>query len=240
MPVHLYGMSADMDPILALAAERGLAVIEDAAQAHGTRYKGRSCGSMGIGAGFSFYPGKNLGACGDGGMFVSNDARVADRVRSMRNYGQRAKYEHVEKGGNSRLDTVQAVILEIKLRHLGAWNAARASHAARYRERLAGVGDLRFQEQDPNSTHIYHLLVVETARRDALQGHLKADGIDTGIHYPSPVHLQKAYLDLGYGPGSFPVAERLAGRILSLPMYAELSEGQIERVCESVRAFFAG
>jgi dTDP-4-amino-4,6-dideoxygalactose transaminase len=239
MPVHLYGMSADMDPILALANLRGLAVIEDAAQAHGTRYKGRPCGSIGTAAGFSFYPGKNLGACGDGGMMVTNDARVADRVRSMRNYGQRAKYEHVEKGGNSRLDTVQAVILEIKLRHLAAWNAARAAHAARYRAALGGVGDLGFQEEDPNSTHIYHLMVVETGRRDALQQHLRADGIDSGIHYPSPVHLQKAYLDLGHKPGSFPVSERLAGRILSLPMYAELSEAQIDRVCGSVKAFFA-
>jgi dTDP-4-amino-4,6-dideoxygalactose transaminase len=239
MPVHLYGMAADMDPILSIARTHGLAVVEDAAQAHGTQYKGRPCGSFGTAAGFSFYPGKNLGACGDGGMVVTSDPRIADRVRSMRNYGQRAKYEHVEKGGNSRLDTIQAVILDIKLRHLPAWNAARAAHAAHYRELLAGVGDLRFQEQDPNSSHIYHLMVVETSHREALQKHLKADGVDTGIHYPNPVHLQQAYLDLGYRKGSFPVSERLAGRIFSLPMFAELTEQQIEHACNSVKSYFA-
>jgi len=238
MPVHLYGMAADMDPILKIASRFGLTVIEDAAQAHGARYKGSCCGTFGLAAGFSFYPGKNLGAYGDGGAVVTNDEGIAERVRSLRNYGQKAKYEHVVQGTNSRLDTVQAAILGVKLPCLEGWNRARGAHGRRYRELLQGVGDLRFQALDPNSTHIYHLFVVETAYRDELQRHLKQSGIDTGIHYPSPIHLMPAYAELGYRPESFPVAERLAGRILSLPMYGELGDCQIEEVCGAVSAYF--
>ncbi len=239
MPVHLYGMSAEMDPILSIAGKRGITVIEDAAQAHGVRFKGKGCGSLGALGCFSFYPGKNLGACGDGGAVTTNDPILAERIKLLRNYGQRVKYEHIEKGVNSRLDTLQAGILTIKLKRLQSWNEARARHARAYIERLGGVGDLRFQKVDPNSTHIYHLFVLETGRRDALQAHLRAAGVDTGIHYPHPVHRQKAYLaELGQYEGHMPVAERLAGRILSLPMFAELNEKQIDRVCSAIKSFF--
>lgn len=238
IPVHLTGQSADLDPIVRLAKERGLVVIEDAAQAHGALYKGKPCGSFGAAGCFSFYPAKNLGCCGDGGMVTTNDAELAERLRRLRNYGQRAKYEHLEKGENSRLDTLQAAILQIKLPHLHSWNETRAKHAQEYRERLTGIGDLQFSKVSSFSTHIYHLFIVETDHRDALQQHLDANGIQTVIHYPKPIHLQEAFKDLGYGPGDFPVAERLANRVLSLPMYPELTSSQIERVAEETKCYF--
>jgi len=238
IPVHLTGQSADLDPIVGLAKERGLVVIEDAAQSHGALYKGKPCGSIGDAGCFSFYPAKNLGCCGDGGMVTTNDAALAERVRRLGNYGQRVKYEHLEKGENSRLDTLQAAILQIKLTHLKSWNEARAKHAEEYRERLTGVGDLQFQKPSSFSTHIYHLFVIETEHRDALQKHLEASGIQTVIHYPKPIHLQQAFQDLGYGPGDFPVTERLANKVLSLPMYAELTLEQIERVAEETKRYF--
>jgi dTDP-4-amino-4,6-dideoxygalactose transaminase len=238
LPVHLTGQAADLDPILQLAKERGLAVIEDAAQAHGTQYKGRSCGSIGAAGCFSFYPAKNLGGCGDGGMVITNDAALAERLRRLRNYGQRVKYEHQEKGENSRLDTLQAAILQVKLPHLQSWNDARALHAQAYRERLTGIGDLQLQKVSPFSTHIYHLFIIETAYRDALQQHLEAGGIQTVIHYPKPIHLQEAFQDLGYGIGDFPVAEQLAKRMLSLPMFPELTLSQIERVTSEIKGYF--
>ncbi len=238
IPVHLTGQSADMDPVLEIAQRHGLHVIEDAAQAHGTLYKGRACGSLGFMGSFSFYPGKNLGAYGDAGMVSTHDSKLAERVRCLRNYGQRAKYEHIEKGLNARLDTVQAAILNVKLRHLQEWNAQRVAHAETYRRLLYGVGDITFQQQVPCSTHIYHLLVIETDQRDDLKNFLDLVGIQTGIHYPKPIHLQEAYADLGYRPGDFPQAERLAKRVLSLPMYPELREDQIERVARAIRKFF--
>lgn len=238
LPVHLAGQAADMDPIQAIAARQGLAVIEDAAQAHGTRYKGRPCGALGQAGCFSFYPSKNLGAYGDGGAVTTGDGALAARLRRLGNYGQEQKYVHVEKGLNSRLDTLQAAVLGVKLRHLERWNRARAACAAVYRELLAGVGDLVIQEPAPDSTHIYHLFIVETEARDALQQHLRAAGIETNIHYPRPIHLQQAYADLGYGHGDFPVAERLAERTLSLPMFAELTHAQIQRVVSEIRRFF--
>jgi dTDP-4-amino-4,6-dideoxygalactose transaminase len=239
IPVHLTGQSADMAPILEIADRHDLYIVEDAAQSHGTLYKGQSCGSIGIVGCFSFYPGKNLGACGDGGMATTSNAKLAERLRRLRNYGQRAKYQHVEKGLNARLDTLQAAILAVKLRYLPQWNKARAAHAERYKEMLTGVGDLVFQERVPYSTHIYHLFIVETEQRAALQKHLNAAGIDTGIHYPVPIHLQQAYADLGYSKGDFPKAERLAERTLSLPMFPELRSDQIRRVAEKVKGFFA-
>ncbi len=239
MPVHLTGQAADMDPILELARRRSLRVVEDAAQAHGTLYKGRPCGSIGDVACFSFYPGKNLGAYGDAGAVTTNDAALAERLRRLRNYGQRAKYDHVEKGLNARLDTLQAAVLSVKLRYLPQWNQARVAHAERYEELLTNVGDLAFQKVAPYSTHIYHLYIVETAQRDALQKHLASRGIQTVIHYPTPIHLQPAYAELGYARGRFPVAEQLAGRILSLPMYPELRPEQIARVAGSIKEFFA-
>jgi dTDP-4-amino-4,6-dideoxygalactose transaminase len=239
VPVHLTGQSADMDPILEIADRHGLHAVEDAAQAHGTLYRDRPCGSIGTAGCFSFYPGKNLGAYGDGGIVTSDDPELAARMRRVRNYGQRAKYHHTEQGLNARLDTLQAAILEVKLRHLPRWNEARAMHAETYRTLLSGVGDLVFQQRAPYSTHIYHLFIVETDHRDALQEHLKAVGIQTGIHYPVPIHLQQAYKGLDYGRGDFPEAERLAERMLSLPMFPELRPDQSQRVTEEVKRFFA-
>ncbi|MFX0200133.1 MAG: DegT/DnrJ/EryC1/StrS family aminotransferase [Candidatus Hodarchaeota archaeon] len=238
IPVHLTGQSVDMDPILEMAERHGLYVIEDAAQAHGALYKGRQCGSLGIMGCFSFYPGKNLGACGDGGMVTTNETNLAERLRRLRNYGQCAKYEHVEKGLNARMDTVQAAILGIKLRHLRRWNETRAVHAEKYIKLLNGIGDIVFQQRAPYSSHVYHLFIIETDQRDALLEHLEKAGIQTGIHYPRPIHLQGAYSDLGYLKGDFPNAERLAARILSLPMFPELSNEQIHHIAANVQTFF--
>lgn len=238
IPVHLTGQSADMDPILEIAERYGLHVIEDAAQAHGTMYKGQQCGSLGIMGCFSFYPGKNLGGCGDGGMVTTNDAKLAERLSRLRNYGQRVKYEHLEKGLNARMDTLQAAVLSAKLRHLSQWNEARANHAEKYKKLLSGLGDVAFQQRAPYSTHIYHLLIIETDQRDALRTYLEKEGIQTGIHYPKPIHLQEAYMEMGYGKGDFPHAERLASHILSLPMFPELSDRQIKYVANKVWAFF--
>jgi dTDP-4-amino-4,6-dideoxygalactose transaminase len=237
VPVHLTGQAADMDPILEVASRHDLRVIEDAAQAHGTLYKGRSCGSLGSIGCFSFYPGKNLGAYGDGGMVTTDDPELAARIRRLRNYGQTVKYRHTEKGLNARLDTLQAAILSVKLRHLPRWNEARVAHAKGYRELLFGVGDLAFQQEAPYSTHIFHLFIVETEWRDALREHLAAREIQTGIHYPIPIHLQRAYKDLGYGQGDFPETERLANSMLSLPMFPELRREQIEWVAEEIAEF---
>jgi dTDP-4-amino-4,6-dideoxygalactose transaminase len=239
IPVHLTGQSADMDPVLDLAHANGLHVIEDAAQAHGAKYKGRSCGKLGTVGCFSFYPSKNLGACGDGGMVTTSDGDLAERVRRLRNYGEKAKYQHVEKGLNARLDTMQAAVLSVKLRHLARWNEARARHAETYRRLLGGVGDVVFQAHAPFSSHVYHLFVVETAERDALRAHLAAAGIQTGVHYPVPIHLQPAYADLGHKHGDYPRTERLAGRMLSLPMYPELRPAQIAVVADEVRRYFS-
>lgn len=238
IPVHLTGQAADMDPILKLAEQHKLHVVEDAAQAHGTLYKGKMCGTLGSVACFSFYPSKNLGAYGDAGIVTTNSQTLADKIRRLRNYGQRQKYEHVEKGLNARLDTLQASILNVKLPYLPKWNALRAAHAEKYKELLGDVEGLRFQSAAPYSTHIYHLFIIETKDRDSLAKHLEAAGIQTGIHYPVPLHLQAAYSDLGYSEGDFPEAERLAKNMLSLPMYPELSAGQIEFVAAQVRNFF--
>ena len=240
IPVHLTGQAADMDPVLDVARANGLHVIEDAAQAHKIKYKGRSCGKLGTVGCFSFYPSKNLGACGDGGMLTTADADLAERALRLRNLGEKTKYQYVEKGLSARLDTMQAAVLLVKLRHLARWNEARARHAETYRRLLAGVGDLVFQQHAPFSSHVYHLFVVETAERDALRTHLAAAGIQTGVHYPVPIHLQSAYADLGHKQGDFPRAERLAGRMLSLPMFPELRPAQIALVADEVRRFFAG
>lgn len=234
LPVHLYGQPADMDPILEIARRHNLAVIEDACQAHGALYKGQRCGSLGDIAAFSFYPGKNLGAYGDGGAVTTNRADLADKVTLLRNYGQRVKYEHLEKGGNSRLDTVQAAVLRVKLRHLDDWNAGRQRAAASYGRALAGSA-LGLPKVVPYGTHVFHLYVVRTPDRAGLQKALDAAGSQHGIHYPIPVHRQKAMADLGYGEGAFPVAEALAPQILSLPMFPELSDDQIDRVAAAIR-----
>jgi dTDP-4-amino-4,6-dideoxygalactose transaminase len=238
LPVHFTGQAAEMEPLLELADRHRLELIEDAAQAHGASWQGRPCGSIGKIACFSFYPGKNLGAYGDGGMVTTNDAAIAERLRRLRNYGERQKYEHVVKGVNSRLDGLQAAFLSVKLRHLRDWNQARVRHAESYLAALAGVGDLGFQNIAPGATHVYHLFIVRTSRRDALQNLLTERGIQTGIHYPVPIHLQEAYSELNLRLGAFPVAERLAQQSLSLPMFAELTDEQLKRVTSAIREFF--
>ncbi|MBC8206974.1 MAG: DegT/DnrJ/EryC1/StrS family aminotransferase [Kiritimatiellaeota bacterium] len=238
VPVHLYGQTADMKPILDFARKHGLKVIEDACQAHGARYNGRRAGSLGDAAAFSFYPGKNLGAFGDGGAVTTNDAALAERIRTLRNYGSAEKYYHDELGENSRLDTLQAAVLGVKLKHLDEGNAARRVAAAQYTERLAGVGDIKPPAVREGSEHVFHLYVIQTARRAELQKYLSAQGVDCLIHYPVPVHLQKAYVSNGWGHGDFPKTEQLADRILSLPIFPGIKEEQIEYVCGVIRSFY--
>jgi dTDP-4-amino-4,6-dideoxygalactose transaminase len=232
VPVHLYGQPADMDAILDIARRHGLAVVEDACQAHGATWRGRRCGAIGDIGAFSFYPGKNLGAYGDAGAVVTNRADLADRVMLLRNYGQRVKYEHIVKGCNSRLDTLQAAVLRVKLAHLDAWNRARGRAAAAYDRALAGTS-LVLPRVAPNATHVFHLYVVRSRRRQALQSAVDAAGGSHGHHYPIPVHRQAAMADLGYGAGSFPVAEAIAPEVLSLPMFPELTDAQIDRVASA-------
>jgi dTDP-4-amino-4,6-dideoxygalactose transaminase len=235
LPVHLYGQPADMDPLLELARRRNLAVIEDACQGHGAEYKGRRCGMLGDIAAFSFYPGKNLGAYGDGGAVVTHRKDLAERVWLLRNYGQRVKYEHTCKGFNSRLDTLQAAILRVKLHHLEKWNEARRRAAARYDQLLAATG-LITPAVAPYARHVFHLYVVRANDRPTLQAALDADQIGHGIHYPIPVHLQPAFADLGYGAGRFPVSEQAAKEVLSLPMFPEITEAQQVRVAKACGA----
>ena len=235
IPVHLYGGPADMDPILELARERGLMVIEDAAQAHGVEYRGRRAGSLGQAGCFSFYPTKNLGACGDAGMVVTNDAGVAERLRMLRNYGEEAKYRSRTDGFNSRLDELQAAILRVKLRHLEEWIAERRRWARLYAELLADA-PVTLPAEAALSRHVYHLYVVRSARRDDLQNYLQSRGIATIVHYPTPVHRQPAYVALGYDEGSLPEAERACAEVLSLPLYPELSEAEVRRIAEAVRS----
>src|SRR5581483_2719255 len=232
VPVHLYGQPADMAAIDELAARHRLLVVEDAAQAHGAAFRGRRVGTFGRAAAFSFYPSKNLGAWGDAGMIVTDDEGAAERLRALRNVGQRAKYLHAHAGTNSRLDTLQAAVLRVKLPHLDRWNAARRAHADRYRRRLCGR--VHLPAAAPDRDHVYHLFVVEVDRRDEVQRRLRAAQIDTGIHYPVPIHLQDACASLGYRRGDFPVTEAAADRILSLPMYPELTDAQIDFVSDTL------
>lgn len=229
MPVHLYGHPADMDPILQIAKDRKLQVVEDAAQAHGATYKDRLCGTMGDVGCFSFYPGKNLGAYGDGGAIVTRNPKLAEKVTLLRNYGQKVKYVHTLKGFNSRLDSVQAAVLRVKLRHLARWNELRRQAASQYSSLLTDTG-LGLPKVAGYANPIWHLYVVQTADRARLQAAFDAAGIAHGIHYPTPVHLQEAYQDLGYRLGSFPVAEALAPRILSLPMFPGITPEEQARV----------
>jgi dTDP-4-amino-4,6-dideoxygalactose transaminase len=233
MPVHLYGQAVPMDPIVDFARRHGLLVVEDAAQAHGARWNGRRVGTFGDVACFSFYPGKNLGAYGDAGAIVTNDADVADRLRLMRDFGQRRKYEHLIKGGNCRIDSIQAAVLDVKLRHLDAWNEARRRHAAAYDARLCEIG-IKPAPCLSNEGHVYHLYVIEVEQREQVAAKLRDRGVATGIHYPIPIHLQPAYADLGLSPGAFAQTERGAGRVLSLPMFPELTDEQIELVADAL------
>jgi len=237
MPVHLYGQTADMGSIFEIARRHGLKVIEDACQSHGAQCNGRIAGSLGDAAAFSFYPGKNLGAYGDGGAVTTNDPVLADRIRTMRNYGSAKKYFHDELGENSRLDTLQAAVLGVKLKYLDAGNAARRAAAALYTEQLAGVGDIITPSVRQGSEHVFHLYVIQTGRRDDLQKYLLEQGVECLIHYPVPVHLQKAYASGPWKRGDFPLTEQLAGRILSLPIFPGITEEQIQYVCASIKAF---
>jgi dTDP-4-amino-4,6-dideoxygalactose transaminase len=233
MPVHLYGQMVPMEPVMAFARKHGLRVIEDACQAHGAREGGRAAGSIGDAGCFSFYPGKNLGAYGDGGAIVTNDSDVEERLRLLRDFGQRKKYEHLVKGDNSRLDTIQAAVLDVKLRRLDEWNSARRRNAAAYDERLKAIGIAPPPCLQPEG-HVYHLYVIEVDERERAMTALAERGIATGIHYPVPIHLQPAYAELAQCAGGYPRTERSASRILSLPMYAELTESQIDRVVDAL------
>jgi dTDP-4-amino-4,6-dideoxygalactose transaminase len=239
IPVHLHGQTAEMDPILAIARKHGLVVIEDACQAHGAEYRGRRAGSLGDMACFSFYPGKNLGAYGEGGMVVTDDADHARKIRMLRDWGAEKRYHHVLKGYNYRLEGIQGAVLRVKLRHLEAWTEARRAAAARYHRLLEGSG-VPTPVALPHNRHVYHIYAIRTPRREAWQAALQAQGIQTGIHYPIPVHLLPAYADLGYEPGDFPHAERAAEEVLSLPMFPELRDEQCQTVARAVRELAAG
>lgn len=241
MPVHLYGHPADMGRIMEIARKHDLVVIEDASQAHGARYDGQRVGSLAHAAAFSLYPAKNLGAYGDAGIVVTDDHTIAERIALLRNYGSNEKYKHDSIGFNRRLDTMQAEVLSVKLRHLDGWNAARQDHARRYGKLLASVdGDLRAPIVSPWAESVFHVYVIQVAERDRLRSKLAERGISTVIHYPVPIHLQVAYADLGYSQGTFPVTEAAADRIVSLPMYAELTKQDLEFVADAVRAIVDG
>jgi len=240
LPVHLFGGCADMDPLCAMARERGIAVIEDAAQSIGAEYRGRRAGSMGDAGCFSFYPSKNLGAFGDGGMLTTNDPSLAERLRSLRVHGSSGRtYHHDRVGTNSRLDALQAAVLRVKLRHLDSWTRARQENAAQYRRLLAETPVTAPAEAAFQTRHIYNQFPILCPRRDQLQSHLKKNGIGTQVYYPVPLHMQECFAGLGYREGDFPVSERLARESLALPVYPELRPDEIEYVASMVRAFYS-
>jgi dTDP-4-amino-4,6-dideoxygalactose transaminase len=241
MPVHLFGQCADMEAVTAYAQAHRLVVLEDAAQAHGAARHGKGAGAFGLGAGTSFYPGKNLGAYGDAGAVLTQDDALAKQVRALRNYGSEVKYVHPEKGFNSRLDPLQAAVLRVKLRHLGAWNAQRRAAARRYDELLAGTPDVTLPSTLPGNVHVFHLYVVRVpeAKRDRVLSSMHADGVGAALHYPTPIHLQGAFKHLGHRPGDFPVAEALSRQMLSLPLFPEITAAQQERVAASLKKAMA-
>lgn len=234
LPVHLHGRLADMGPLRALARAHGLVVIEDAAQAHGAEDSGGRAGSLGDLGCFSFYPGKNLGACGEGGAVVTDRDDLAERVRLLRDWGQAERYRHVLKGFNCRMDAIQGAVLGVKLPHLDGWTEARRQIAAGFARRLEGFG--LGLPAPAGREHVWHVYALRVAERERVRARLAEAGIMTGIHYPTPVHLQPAYADLGYGPGDFPVSERLAAEFLSLPLYPGLGENQLDRICDTLLA----
>jgi dTDP-4-amino-4,6-dideoxygalactose transaminase len=239
IPVHLFGQPADMDPILEIARKYNLAVIEDACQAHGALYKGRKAGSLGDAGCFSFYPGKNLGAYGEAGAAVTNDPAMAARMCMIRDHGQSKKYHHELIGWNDRMDGIQGAILSAKLQNLSAWNEARRKNAHLYTRLLSGVDGVVVPEEAPYARHIYHIYAVRVQNRDKLMSALGEKGVSCGIHYPIPIHLTEAYKFMGLGKGSFPAAEKCADEFLSLPMYPELSEEQIEYVCSAIKSLLS-
>jgi dTDP-4-amino-4,6-dideoxygalactose transaminase len=236
MPVHLFGQLAPMEAVLELARAHELVVVEDAAQCQGATRHGTAAGAFGAAAGTSFYPGKNLGAYGDAGAVLTRDDGVAAQLRALRNYGSEVKYHHPVVGFNSRLDTLQAVVLRAKLARLADWNAARRAAAARYDERLADVEEVARPVTLPGNEHVWHLYAIRVPRRDTVLERLHADGVMAGVHYPVPVHLQGAFADLGHGPGDFPVTERAADEMISLPLFPEITAEQQDRVVELLRA----
>jgi dTDP-4-amino-4,6-dideoxygalactose transaminase len=238
VPVHLYGQMADMDPLLALAAKHDLWIVEDAAQAHGARYRGQSAGTMGVAGSFSFYPGKNLGSVGEGGAVTTNDPRVLEGVRRLREHGQREKYVHVSEGYNGRLHAIQAAVLRIKLQDLDAATAGRQQVARWYQEALGDIAELSLPQVASWAEHVWHLYVVRTPAREALRQALTNARIGAGLHYPVPLHRQEAYAHLGYAEGALPITERTAAELLSLPMFPTLTEAQVGRVVQVVRALF--
>jgi dTDP-4-amino-4,6-dideoxygalactose transaminase len=238
MPVHLYGQPVDMDPLMELAQRHGLRVLEDACQSHGARYKGRRVGSLGHAAAFSFYPGKNLGAYGDGGIVVTRDESLAARIRELRNYGQREKYCHVSLAYNRRLDSIQAAVLGVKLRHLDRWNRRRAEIAGQYRAWLSEM-PLETPVIADHVDPVFHLFVIQVDHRDQVLALLRQEGIGAGIHYPIPIHCQPAYAGLGIRPGTMPVSEAAAERLISLPLYPEMTAEQISYVAQTLRSILA-
>ena len=239
VPVHIYGQTADMDLILEIAKKKNLVVIEDACQAHGALYKGKKAGSMGLVGCFSFYPGKNLGAYGEGGAVVTQSEDIANKIRMIRDHGQGKKYFHDMEGYNGRLDAIQAGVLRIKLRRLPAWNEARRRNAQYYNELLSPVKGVTVPKEADGCRHVYHLYVILVDDRDGLQKYLNEKGIGTGLHYPVPLHLQKAYAYKGYKEDDFPMTESVAKRLLSLPMFPELTKAQIEYVADCIKQFMA-
>jgi dTDP-4-amino-4,6-dideoxygalactose transaminase len=237
MPVHLYGHPFDLDAVLAVCRKHNLPLVEDAAQAHGAKYRGKTIGTFGALAGFSFYPGKNLGACGEGGALVTSNAAFAARARSLREHGSSKRYYHDEVGFNYRMEGIQGAVLGVKLKHLETWTRRRRHVAKRYGELLAGT-PLQLPQEAPHAESAWHLYVVRHPRRDDLKKHLEANQIGCALHYPLPLHLQKCYASLGYKAGDFPVAEKACRECLSLPIYAELTEAQIQRVAEVIKEFF--
>ena len=241
LPVHLYGQACDLDSLGRIAEEHNLLLIEDAAQAHGAVYNERRAGSFGKAGCFSFYPGKNLGAFGEGGAVVTDDETLADRVRRLRDHAQQGRHNHVELGHNTRMEGIQGAVLNVKLRHLDDWNSARKSHAQRYHDLLCDVKAIQLPVAAAPDAHVWHLFVILAPKgeRDSLREHLTERDIATGIHYPTPVPLQPAYGHLGHKPGDFPVAEDVMSRCVSLPMFAELAEEQIEHTASAIREYFA-
>jgi dTDP-4-amino-4,6-dideoxygalactose transaminase len=238
MPVHFYGQPADMDPIIKLARKYNLKVIEDAAQAHGAEHKGKKVGSIGDVGCFSFYPTKNLGAYGDAGMITTDNGEIAKKLRLLRNHGRiTKKYEHEIEGYSSRLDNLQAAILRIKLRYIDKWNDMRRRNGGKYNQLLSNVNGIIIPHEADYAKHVYHLYVIGIEERDKLREELKSEGIATGIHYPISLHLQPAYNYLGYEIGDFPVTEECSQKILSLPMFAELTDEQIEEIVERIKCF---
>lgn len=235
IPVHLFGQPADMDPILAIARKHGLFVLEDACQAHGAAYKGRKAGTLGDAACFSFYPGKNLGAFGEAGAVVTQDAELQEKIRTLRDHGQVRKYHHKVVGWNGRMDGIQAAVLRVKLRYLEKGNQLRRSHAAHYSRALADIEGLIKPVQAVCVRHVYHIYAIRVQDRDEVMRSLAQKGIGCGVHYPVPVHLQEAYRSLGYEPGAFPVAERCAAEFVSLPMFPELTPAQLAMVVQGVK-----